>query len=64
MLLHFMRRVLCTKLTGAFIDIANSLLGARPNGLVVEDGLIVVKCLHLVQEGDLSEAVKDKKKGL
>lgn len=52
------------KLTGAFIDIANSLLGTSPIGPVVEDGLIEVKCLHLVQEEDLSEAVKDKKKGL
>lgn len=43
---------------------SNPYLGASPDGLVGEEGLVEVKCLHSVQEEDLSEAVKDKQKGL
>lgn len=49
---------------GLFIDINNPYLGASPDGLVGEDGMVEVKCLHSVQEEDLPEAVKDKQKGL
>lgn len=47
---------------GLFIDTSNPFLGASPDGLVGDDGIVEVKCLASVKEETLSEAVKAKKK--
>lgn len=46
---------------GLFIDVSNPFLGASPDGIVGEEGIVEVKCLASVKEETLSEAVKAKK---
>lgn len=46
---------------GLFVDLENPFLGASPDGLIGNDGLIEVKCLHSVKDLNLSDHIKNKK---
>ncbi|XP_039290407.1 uncharacterized protein LOC111056373 [Nilaparvata lugens] len=43
------------KKCGLFVDLEDPFLGASPDGLIGDDGLIEVKCLHSVKELGLKE---------
>lgn len=47
--------------SGLFIDMEHPFLGASPDGLVNDDGLVEIKCLHSVKEQDLINEVKTNK---